>query len=88
MAGRQPRPASGICCLDLHHRGGGGGGTLCAGILAIYRQKRSRIVSALEGLNERDGAPDPTVVARLSELDIPLPAHPSPADKTVALLDS
>ena len=42
----------------------------------------------LEGLNERDVAPDPTVVARLSEPDIPLSAHPSPADETVALLDS
>ena len=31
---------------------------------------------------------NPTVVARLVELAIPLPAHPSPADETVALLDS
>src|SRR5258708_22545510 len=42
----------------------------------------------LEGLNRRGVAPDPTVVARLAELDIPLPDHPSPADETVALLDS
>src|SRR5439155_14851942 len=30
----------------------------------------------------------PAVVAHLAELDIPLPDHPSPADETVALLDS
>jgi glutamate/tyrosine decarboxylase-like PLP-dependent enzyme len=47
-----------------------------------------RAIRYLEGLNERGVAPDPTVVARLAELDIPLPAHPSPADETVALLDS
>ena len=42
----------------------------------------------LEGLNGRGVAPDPTVVARLAELAIPLPDHPSPAEETVALLDS
>ena len=47
-----------------------------------------RAIRYLESLDERGVAPDPTVVARLSELDIPLPAHPSPADETVALLDS
>ena len=47
-----------------------------------------RAIRYLEGLNERGAAPDPTVVARLAELDIPLPDHPSPADETVALLDS
>src|SRR5258708_39616539 len=47
-----------------------------------------RAIRYLESLDERGVAPDPTVVARLSELDIPLPAHPSEADKTVALLDS
>jgi hypothetical protein len=47
-----------------------------------------RAIRYLEGLNGRGAAPDPTVVARLSELAIPLPAHPSPADETVALLDS
>jgi hypothetical protein len=47
-----------------------------------------RAMRYLEGLNERGVAPDPTVVARLAELDIPLPAHPSPAEETVALLDS
>ena len=46
-----------------------------------------RAIRYLEGLNERDVVPDPTVVARLSEPDIPLSAHPSPADETVALLD-
>lgn len=50
--------------------------------------RRERARRSLEGLNERDGAPDSTVVARLAALDIPLPAHPSPVDKTVALLDS
>src|SRR5258706_913799 len=79
----------------------------CAGILAIYRQKRPRIVSALEvrmrelllaaaerairyleGLNGRGVAPDPTVVASLAELAIPLPTDPSSADETMALLDS
>ena len=47
-----------------------------------------RALRYLEGLNERGVAPDPTVVARLAELDIPLPDHPSPADATVAQLDS
>jgi len=47
-----------------------------------------RAIRYLESLDERGVAPDPTVVARLSELDIPLPAHPSPAEETVALLDS
>src|SRR5260370_36046267 len=47
-----------------------------------------RAIRYLEGLNRRGVAPDPTVVARLAELDIPLPDHPSPADETVALLDS
>jgi len=47
-----------------------------------------RAMRYLESLDERGVAPDPTVVARLSELDIPLPAHPSPANETVALLDS
>ena len=47
-----------------------------------------RAIRYLEGLNERDVAPDPTVVARLAQLDIALPAHPSPADETLALLDT
>src|SRR5579859_1647895 len=47
-----------------------------------------RAIRYLEGLNGRDVAPDPTVVARLAELDILLPDHPSEADETVALLDS
>ncbi|HEY6405906.1 MAG TPA: aminotransferase class V-fold PLP-dependent enzyme [Ktedonobacteraceae bacterium] len=47
-----------------------------------------RAIRYLEDLNERGVAPDPNVVARLAALDIPLPAHPSPADETVALLDS
>ena len=42
----------------------------------------------LEGLNGRGVAPDPTVVAHLAQLDIALPAHPSPADETLALLDT
>ncbi len=47
-----------------------------------------RAMRYLEGLNERGVAPDTAVVARLAELDIPLPDHPSPADATVAQLDS
>ncbi len=47
-----------------------------------------RATRYLEGLNERGVAPDPSVVARLAELDIPLPDNPSPEDDTVALLDS
>src|SRR5260370_23303607 len=47
-----------------------------------------RAIRYLESLDERDVAPDPAVVARLAELDIPLPAHPSEADETLALLDS
>jgi glutamate/tyrosine decarboxylase-like PLP-dependent enzyme len=47
-----------------------------------------RAIRYLEGLNGRGVAPDPTVVARQAELDIPLPTDPSPADETMALLDS
>src|SRR5881227_2690574 len=47
-----------------------------------------RAIRYLEGLNERGVAPDPAVVARLAELDIPLPTDPSPAEETMALLDS
>src|SRR5260370_40251486 len=47
-----------------------------------------RAMRYLEGLNERGVAPDPSVVASLAELEIPLPDHPSPAKETVALLDS
>src|SRR5438874_6714830 len=47
-----------------------------------------RAIRYLEGLNERGVAPDPAVFARLSELAIPLPTDPSPADETMALLDS
>ncbi len=47
-----------------------------------------RAIRYLEGLNGRGVAPDPTVVAHLAELDIPLPDLPSPAEETLALLDS
>jgi hypothetical protein len=47
-----------------------------------------RSIRYLEGLNERSVAPDPTIVARLAELDIPLPDYSSPTDETLALLDS
>jgi glutamate/tyrosine decarboxylase-like PLP-dependent enzyme len=47
-----------------------------------------RAIRYLEGPNGRGVAPDPTVVARLAELAIPLPTDPSPADETMALLDS
>lgn len=46
-----------------------------------------RAIRYLEGLNERGVAPDPAVVARLAELDMPLPTDPSPAEETMALLD-
>src|SRR5439155_23966546 len=47
-----------------------------------------RAIPYLDGLNERSVAPDPTVFAHLAELAIPLPTDPSPADETMALLDS
>jgi glutamate/tyrosine decarboxylase-like PLP-dependent enzyme len=47
-----------------------------------------RGIRYLEGLNGRGVVPDPTAVARLAELDVPLPDHPSSADETLALLDS
>src|SRR5690348_14221029 len=47
-----------------------------------------RAIRYLEGLGERRVAPDSSVVARLAELAIPLPADPSPANETMALLDS
>ena len=47
-----------------------------------------RSMRYLEGLNGRSVAPDPAVVARLAELDIRMPEHPSPAEEILALLDS
>ena len=47
-----------------------------------------RAIRYLEGLDGRRTAPDPTVVARLAELDMPLPDYPSEAGETLALLDS
>src|SRR5437764_11180928 len=47
-----------------------------------------RAIRYLEGLNERGVAPDPIAVARLAELDVPLPNHPSDAEETVTLRDS
>lgn len=47
-----------------------------------------RAIDYLERLDERGVAPDPAAVARLAELDVPLPDGPSPADQTVALLDA
>jgi glutamate/tyrosine decarboxylase-like PLP-dependent enzyme len=47
-----------------------------------------RAMRYLDGLNERGVAPDRAIVARLAELDIPLPDHSSPVDETIALLDS
>lgn len=47
-----------------------------------------RAIRYLEGLNGRGVAPDPTIVSRLAELATPLPTDPSPANETMALLDS
>lgn len=47
-----------------------------------------RAIRYLEGLNGRGVAPDPTIVSRLAELASPLPTDPSPANETMALLDS
>ncbi len=47
-----------------------------------------RSMRYLEGLNGRSVAPDPAVVARLAELDIRMPDHPSSAEEILALLDS
>ncbi len=47
-----------------------------------------RAIRYLEGLDERSVFPDPSVVARLSELEMPLPERPSRAEDTLALLDS
>ena len=54
----------------------------------LFTEAAERAIRYLGGLNERGVAPDPTVVARLAELDVPLPAGPSPAEETLALLDS
>lgn len=48
----------------------------------------ARAIRYLEGLDGRAVAPDLGVVARLAELDIPLPDHPNEADETLAPLDS
>jgi glutamate/tyrosine decarboxylase-like PLP-dependent enzyme len=47
-----------------------------------------RAIRYLEGLDGRRVFPDPSVVARLSELETSLPEHPSRAEDTLALLDS
>jgi glutamate/tyrosine decarboxylase-like PLP-dependent enzyme len=47
-----------------------------------------RAIRYLETLDGRGVAPDPAVVARIAELDIPLPDYPSHADETLASLDS
>lgn len=47
-----------------------------------------RAIRYLEGLDGRRVAPDPVVVSRLAELDMPLPDYPNGADETLALLDS
>src|SRR5437868_3262218 len=54
----------------------------------VLKATAVRAIRYLEGLNQRGVAPDPTVFARLAELAIPLPTDPSPADETMALLDS
>src|SRR5947207_8747470 len=54
----------------------------------LLKATAERAIRYLEGLNERGVAPDPAVVARLAELAIPLPSDPSPAEETMALLDS
>ena len=40
-----------------------------------------RAMHYLDGLNERGVAPDRSIVARLAELDIPMPDHPPPLKK-------
>jgi glutamate/tyrosine decarboxylase-like PLP-dependent enzyme len=47
-----------------------------------------RAIRYLEGLNERSVTPDLAVFARLAELAVQLATDPSPADETMALLDS
>ena len=54
----------------------------------LLKATAERAIRYLEGLNERGVAPDPAVFVRLAELAIPLPTNPSPADETMALLDS
>jgi glutamate/tyrosine decarboxylase-like PLP-dependent enzyme len=54
----------------------------------VLSHAAERAIRYLDGLNGRGVAPDPGVVARLAELDSPLPDHSSEADKTLALLDS
>jgi glutamate/tyrosine decarboxylase-like PLP-dependent enzyme len=54
----------------------------------LFTAAAERAIRYLEGLNERGVAPDPTVVARLAELAVPLPAGSSPAEETLDLLDS
>ena len=46
-----------------------------------------RALRYLESLDERPVAPDPEAVARLSELDVPLPEEPSDPAATIAELD-
>ncbi len=54
----------------------------------LFIDAAERAIQYLEGLDERRVAPDPRVIARLAELDIPLPDHPNQAEETLALLDS
>jgi glutamate/tyrosine decarboxylase-like PLP-dependent enzyme len=48
----------------------------------------ARAMRYLESLPERPVAPDPGGVARLAELDVPLPDEPCDAGETIATLDS
>lgn len=54
---------------------------------AILDDAAHRSRAYLDGLNARSVAPDPAAVAALRQLDEPLPAGPSDAGETLALLD-
>jgi glutamate/tyrosine decarboxylase-like PLP-dependent enzyme len=53
----------------------------------VLRDAAARALRYLDGLDERRVAPDPDAVARLRELDVPLPAGPSDPAATIAELD-
>src|SRR3954469_5779890 len=53
----------------------------------LLRMTTERALRYLAGLGDRSVVPTPAALARLAELDTPLPAGPGDAAEVVALLD-
>ncbi|MEP7286911.1 MAG: aminotransferase class V-fold PLP-dependent enzyme [Chloroflexota bacterium] len=53
----------------------------------LLQATAERAIHYLEGLENRSVAPTPAALARLAELDLPLPNDPADPEKVIALLD-